>query len=301
MTDIHAILCPVDRSDIARRALLVGAALARWYDARLHVMEVVSVPLPAPSAAPAAVRGLSLDVRRNLLEELDRFAEPARASGAPMRFAVEEGNVVNAVLAQAAELQAGLIVMGTHGRSGFDRLALGSVTEKLLRRARCPVLTVPPGDTAVPLADGPPFKRIVCGVDFSDASLKGVEHALTLAQEDDARLCLTHVINWPDDETLSPALAAAIAGTRRDWEREKHRQLERLMPASAETWCEPEVLVRVGSPARELLRVAAEREADLIVMGVHGRGAIDQLVFGSTTHHLVREARCPVLTVRSGP
>ncbi len=240
-----------------------------------------------------------MDVRRALLEELDRFAQPARSSGVPMHFTVEEGNVVNEILREAAALHADLIVLGTHGRSGFDRVGLGSVTEKVLRRASCPVLTVPPSDTAVPLADGPPFRRIVCAVDFSDASLKGLEHAFSLAQEDDAQLFVTHVIDWPDDANLPPALAQAIASTRREWEHGKQRQLEQLVPESSRTWCRPEHVLRVGPPARELLRVAAEREADLIVVGVHGRGAIDLALFGSTTHKILRDAGCPVLTVRT--
>jgi nucleotide-binding universal stress UspA family protein len=299
MIDIHNILCPVDRSDISRRALLVAAALARWHDARLRVLEVVSVPLPAPSAAPVAVTGLSLEVRRRLLEELDRFAEPARASGVPMHFTVEEGNIVNAILGEAASLPADLLVMGTHGRSGFERLALGSVTDKAIRRAACPVLTVPPSDGAVPFEVGPPFKRIVCAVDFSDASLKALEHAFALAQEDDAELFVTHVIDWPDDASMPPALAQAITATRRDWEDEKRRQLERLVPDSVRAWCRPQHVLRVGSPVRELLRVAEEHDADLIVMGVHGRRALDRALFGSTTHAMVREAACPVLTVRA--
>jgi nucleotide-binding universal stress UspA family protein len=161
------------------------------------------------------------------------------------------------------------------------------------------VLTVPPSATTVPIDDGPPFRRIVCAVDFSDSSLKGLEQALSLAQEDAAQLFVTHVIDWPDDATLPPALAQAIASTRRDWEHEKQRQLERLIPESARAWCQPEAVLRIGSPARELLRVAEERDADLIVMGVHGRGAIDRALFGSTTHKIVRDARCAVLTVRT--
>jgi nucleotide-binding universal stress UspA family protein len=296
MLDVRNILCPVDRSEISRRALLVGAALARWHDARLRVMEVVSAPLPAP---PAAVRGLSIEIRHRLLEELDRFADPARSSGVPMHFTVEEGNVVTAILEEASELPADLIVMGTHGRSGFDRLTLGSMTEKILRRAPCPVLTVPPSDTQVPLAGGPPFLRIVCAVDFSDSSLKGLEYALTLAQEDDAQLFVTHVLDWPDELSLAPALARVVADTRREWERDKADQLAQLIPESARTWCQPEHVLRIGSPARELLTVAEERHADLIVMGVHGRGAIDRALFGSTTHKVVRAARCAVLTVRT--
>jgi nucleotide-binding universal stress UspA family protein len=277
----------------------VAAALARWYDARLRVMEVVSVPLPASASMPVADQEASLDVRRRLLEELNRFAEPARSSGVPMHFTVEEGNVTTEILSEADGLHAELIVIGTHGRSGFDRLALGSVAEKVLRRASCPVLTVPPADTLVPVADGPPFRRIVCAVDFSDASLKALEHALSLAQEDDAQLFITHVIDWPDDSTLPPALAQAVANTRHDWEESKRRQLQQLVPEAVRTWCAPEPVLRVGSPARELLRVAEDQDADLIVMGVHGRGAIDRALFGSTTQKVLRDARCAVLTVRS--
>lgn len=298
MHDIHNVLCPVDRSDISQRALTVGAAMARWHDARLRVMEVVSVPLPVPAAVgPVMVAGLSFDVRRQLLAELDRFAEPARSFGVPMHFEVEEGDVVSDILDEARTLPADLIVMGTHGRSGFEHFALGSIAEKILRKAKCPVLTVPPGAPAR-ASDGVPFKKIVCAVDFSNASLKGLEYAFSLAQEADAELTVVHVIDWPDEASLPAGLASALDRMRREWEDEKLRQLRQLIPMSSSTWCKPEPVLAVGPPAREILKITASRQADLLIMGVHGRGPIDLAVFGSTTHKVVRESTCPVLTVR---
>lgn len=298
MIDIRNILCPVDRSEISARTLGVAASLAHWFDARLRVLEVVSTTLPPLAASPAAVKGLSLQMRRAILEELERFAEPARQVGVPMYFEVEEGEVVAEILAEADELPADLIVVGTHGRSGFERFALGSVAEKVLRRARCPVLTVPPGEMAAP-ATGAPFSTIVCAVDFSDASLKGLEYAFALAEEGDAKIIVTHVIDWPDDSSLPPALASAVANTRHEWEDTKRAQLARLVPTSVRDWCTPEEVLLVGSPSRDIVRLAQERAADVIVMGVHGRGAIDLAIFGSTTHRVVRDAPCPVLTVRT--
>jgi nucleotide-binding universal stress UspA family protein len=297
MPDIRNVLCPVDRSDISQRALTVGAALARWYDARVRVLEVVSVALPPIASAPAAVRGLSIEMRGNLLAELDHFSAPARPFGVPMHFEVEEGDVAAAILNEATELPADLIVLGTHGRRGFEHFAMGSVAERMIRKARCPVITVPPGAAADP-AENVPFKRIVCAVDFSNASLRGLEYAFSLARESDARLTLAHVIDWPHDDSLPDALKKAVGSARREWEDEKRRQLGMLVPEAAGNWCDPEPTLLTGSPAREILNLARARQSDLIVMGVHSRGPLDLAVFGSTTHQVVREAPCAVLTIR---
>ena len=95
-------------------------------------------------------------------------------------------------------MAADLVVMGTHGRSGFERLVLGSVTERVLRKSACPVLTVPKG---IPDVATPPvlFNRIVCAVDFSDCSMHALNYAMSLAQEADAHLTVVHVIELPPD------------------------------------------------------------------------------------------------------
>jgi nucleotide-binding universal stress UspA family protein len=298
MTEIRNILCPVDRSEVSLRALGVATALAKWYDARLRVIEVVGIPGPSLGPAPLAVYGLTQEVRRGLADELERFSAPARDAGVSVRVSVEEGDVVGGILHEAEAIGADLIVIGTHGRSGFQRLTLGSVTEKVLRRAVCPVLTVPPGPEVLPAGDGL-FKRILCAVDFSMASLKGVEFALSLAKEADAQITLVHVLDWPRDGLLPRELEEAVAGTRAQWEATTRERLHALVPEGAREWCTPEDLVIAGRPAEEILRLARERAEEVIVLGVHGRGALDLALFGSHTHRVVREAPCPVLKVRT--
>lgn len=298
MITIRNILCPVDRSDISLRALTIATGLAKWYDARLRVIEVIGLPEPSFGPAPMAVYGLTQDVRRGVADELERFTDPAREAGVDVRVSVEEGDVVNGILAEADAVTADLVVLGTHGRRGVERLTLGSVAEKVLRRARCPVLTVPPAPRVLPPGEAL-FKRILCAVDFSDASLKGLEFALSLAKEADARIAIVHVIDWPADRTIPTELAETVSGIRTDWEARLRQQLHALVPLSACDWCTPEELLVVGRPADEILRLAREREEEAIVLGVHGRGAIDLALFGSTTHRVVREAPCPVFTIRS--
>jgi nucleotide-binding universal stress UspA family protein len=99
------------------------------------------------------------------------------------------------ILEEAQLMAADLIVLGTHGRSGIDRVLLGSVTEKVLRKATCAVMTVPPADhTAAPARAG---RTIICAVDFSPASIKALSYALSLGQEFEATVLLTHIIDWP--------------------------------------------------------------------------------------------------------
>ena len=98
-----------------------------------------------------------------------------------------------------SRVETDLIVLGTHGLSGVDRAMLGSVTEKVLRKASCPVLTVPP---AVETAAKVPYKRLLCPVDFSESSLNALRHALSLAEEADASLTILHVFDWPRDGNL---------------------------------------------------------------------------------------------------
>jgi nucleotide-binding universal stress UspA family protein len=176
---------------------------------------------------------------------------------------------------------------------------IGSVTEKVLRQASCPVLSVPPraedAGTLVPL-----FKRILCAVDFSDCSMRALHYAMALAQEADARLTVLNVVELPADAHerlphLSPGVREYVAAVEED-----HRQrLASAVPEAVRAYCAVETMMVPGKPYREILRVAAEQLSDLIVIGVHGRGAVDRLFFGSTTQHVVRQATCPVLTLRT--
>lgn len=311
MIEIKTILCPIDFSDYSRRALDHAVAIARWYDSTITAFHVYAVPPPAAyglESPPPVGMVLTPADRERLTAAMARFVETANASGVPIEIAIGQGtSAANDILQQADAMRADLLTLGTHGRSGFDRLVLGSVTEKVLRKANVPVLTVPAhAPDAVPAASVV-FKQILCLIDFSDSSMHALNYAMSLAQEADARLTVLHVMVY-DLGIEAPEMYETVLADRRlsvtDYRsRCEAYSLERLkaaVPDTVRAYCTVETLVATGKPYREILRVAAEQQADLIVMGVQGRGAADVMVFGSTTQHVVRQATCPVLTIRKG-
>jgi nucleotide-binding universal stress UspA family protein len=296
------ILCPIDFSDASTHALEQAAAVARWYKARLtavHVYVPLFMPIPA---LPVPMDRVPDTERERARLEAVTFVQRTLDGRTDVDVVVDVGQPAAAILARAAALPADLIVLGTHGSSGFERLVLGSVTEKVLRKAACPVLTVPPRSHATSRF---PFQRILCAVDFSDWSSAAVELASSLAEQSGAALTLFHVIEWPWREPPPPELselpaaqAAALAEFRRYLVKTATAGLESLVADAVRERCTVRADVRHGKPYAEILRAAAEDGADLVVLGVHGRNPIDLTVFGSTTNHVVRRATCPVLTLR---
>ena len=146
MVEIRRILCPIDFSDFSRRALDHAVAIARWYESTVTVLHVFSpVPVAAFGPGPVSFEPIVLTAadREQLLADTKEFAAAESAPGIAIEAVLREGNTSVEILDQATSMDADLLVIGTHGRSGFERLVLGSVAEKVLRKARCPVLTVP--------------------------------------------------------------------------------------------------------------------------------------------------------------
>jgi nucleotide-binding universal stress UspA family protein len=292
------ILCPVDFSDASKHAIDQAVAIAMWYESHITALHVLTPP-PFVFEPPIllAERGgvSSLPVNRDqICNRLNEWMTPAVAARVPSATKIEEGAPADCILAHAESLSADLIVMGSHGLSGIERFVLGSVTEKVLRHAPCPVLTVPPRTSA---AAQPPFARVLCPIDFSEPSIEALQVALSMAEEADARLVVMHVLDWHagemplepfDDPDVLSELQAQAA-----------RRLDSFITDEARVWSRPETKVAVGKAYREILASAVDMAADLIVIGVHGRNPIDLAVFGSTTNQVVRRATCPVLTIRS--
>jgi nucleotide-binding universal stress UspA family protein len=172
MIEIRRILCPIDFSDHSRRALDHAIAIARWYKSTVTVLHVVS-PAPVAAFGPGAVVLEPINLppvdRNQLLADVEAFARTESAPDLMIDAVVRDGNTVDEVLQQAIGMKADLLVIGTHGRSGFERLLLGSVAEKVLRKASCPVMTVPRRLPDAMPAASVVDRRIQCPVDFSES------------------------------------------------------------------------------------------------------------------------------------
>lgn len=302
MIEIRRILCPVDFSEHSRHALDHAVAIARWYGSTVTVLHVVSpAPVAAYAPGPLVYEPMLLTTvdREQVLANVRRFVDAESAPGVVMESRVRDGLAAGEILEFAIEMDADLLVIGTHGRSGFERLVLGSVAEKVLRKARCPVLTVPPAQPDAVPAAAVVFKRILCPVDFSEPSLQALNYAMSLAQEADGNLTVLHVRpNGYENVDLVAEDSMTLGDFTRRREADLRARLADAIPESVAAYCRVETVLTHGKPWREILREATDRQTELIVMGVQGRDALDMMFFGSTTQHVVREARCPVLTIK---
>jgi nucleotide-binding universal stress UspA family protein len=260
----------------------------------MHVVPIPTVPLPiagVPIDAPAFPVNTA-----ETTTHLEEWAhESVGSSNIPMEVIVTSGSVSIEITRQAELSRADLLVLGTHGRSGFQRLFLGSVTEKVLRTTSVPVMTIPP---PVKKPDSVRFGTILCPVDFSDESMRALEYALSLAKEADARIILLHVIEgFVNAPYANEFRNVSVLEYYEQIEEDARTRLADAVPEDARTWARPAERVTRGRAYREILQIADEEGATLIVMGVRGRGAMDRFVFGSTTYHVIRRAACPVLTL----
>jgi nucleotide-binding universal stress UspA family protein len=304
MLRIQKILCPIDFSEFSRHAFDRAVAVAHGFDASVTALYVVPTPPGpiVPYVAPVNLEPLMLrDVdRERIVREMTQFLAVDGTTRVPVACTVVEApSIHREILVQADQLPADLIVMGSHGRSGFERLLLGSVTEKVLRSARAPVLTAGRTGDVIPTGQAP-FKRILCAIDFSDCSVAALAYAGALAERAHAALAALYVVEWTPlgyDPLVGPP--TDLAGYRASAEAIGRDRLHAAVAKAAETPEAVDEFVTSGKSHHEILRVAEKWQSDLIVLGVHGRNPIDRMVFGSTAEPVVRRATCPVLTVRA--
>ena len=294
MLKIERILCPTDFSDFSERAYDYGLSLARHYKAELYLLHVVRpVIIGYPEyAIPDSVNEFYGELREHAEDQLREFAKVHAEGDVQAIVAVEEGVVTESILDFARENSIDMIVMGTHGRRGFQRLTLGSVTERVLRRAGCPVLAVrrPAHDFVAPGSKGEPvhLSKILLCSDFSECSDKALEYGLSLAMEYQSELLLVHVLEHvlpPDQRETENARVIHL--------------LEGKVPKETRSLCKIRPIVRAGKAYEEIIKLAEEEQADLIVVGVRGRNVLDLALFGSTTHRVLQLGPCPVLAIHA--
>jgi nucleotide-binding universal stress UspA family protein len=303
MTQTDHVLCAVDFSEPSRHALDYAVALSRWHRATVTALYVHRLAIPVMSIGPytagQAMQPMFLTAgeRAHLSGALDRFVASDREAGTEVRTQLDEDfDVAGAIVSRARELSATTIVVGTHGRTGVPRWLVGSIAERVVRTADGPVVTVPPrAPEAVPASERG-VHRILCPVDFSDASRRALDRAATLAVASHAQLTVAHVVDLlPDVPDMPMPDATALHARRLE---EGRQQLADTVAAVADR-CAAGARLLQGSPYRQIVQLASGLPADLIVMGVHGRGALDLAVLGSTTQQVIRHAPCAVMTLRS--
>jgi nucleotide-binding universal stress UspA family protein len=267
------IVVPTDFSEIASAALDWAGAIASRSGASIDV--VYADPfMPPPHFTATQLDRIAEGIDRakdDAKAELSRYVQSRFPSGTPARPIVLEGLAVPSILAWSGQIAADLVVMGTHGRSGLNRLMLGSVTERILRETNQPLLVVRPGRAAA--AD---LKHIVCPVNFTGFATAAIAHAAELARIFGARLTLLHAREspLPDAETKLEECSLPLRGVA---------QIERV--------------VLDGRADEVVIDYANQNGADLIVLAARHRRFFDTTVLGSTTVHVVRHAQVPVLTV----
>ena len=293
MIEINRILCPVDFSEYSDHALRYSMRMATWYGARLHVLHVL------PLMPPSTVSGLSAHARQLAAKNLNAAVERWRGPGVDLvAELVESAATSEKIMAHADALDVDLIVTGSHGRTGVKRAFLGSVVEPLLHGCPQPVLVIPAGLDPRQLERPVTFSRIICAIDFSAASLSALGYALSIAEEADSKLTLLNVIELPSELVDPPQPPDFnIERARSEDEAERLLKLRALIPEHARDYCKVETAVLEGGASRQLLRLANEKDAELIVLGVHGRNKLDLALFGSNSKDVVARAHCPVLVV----
>ncbi len=301
---LRHLLVPFDFSDGARQTVAAAVALARPARARLTLLYVLPVTLPANIGHVSVV----LDngkLLANAREQLTTFAHAAIPAEIPVDIRVAEGGPYHEINATARALGTDLIVIGTRGLSGVKLLVLGSTAERVVRHAPCPVLTwhisadaptaATPATPSVPPA--PAFQHLLVPVDFSPANDEALRHAVRFASTFGSQITLLHVIEPPPYPEWGYAHL-----TRRDeaLKLEARKKLDTLVADLQRQGCRLNpARITTGDADTQIAHVTEELHPDLIILATHGHSALTQMFLGGTTERVVRHAACPVLVVRA--
>ncbi len=301
--NIQRVLCAVDFSEFSAQAQERAAAIGGWFDAELmlvHAVQPIIGCVPPDGGVPYIA--MTTDILTIQQQEARRSLEDAarllRERGMRVETRVVVDSPATAIAAAAAAWPADLVVMGTHGRAGFAHLLLGSVAERVLRTAPCPVLVV--GRETAQSPWSPLFSRILCAVDLTEASERTIDTAFSVAAETQATITMLHVV-----ESLTGNSAAVLgipetdpASVHSELRNRAAARLLRTVPDATGRYCEISQRIEIGSAWRSIVKVAEELASDVIVVGAHGGWGAGRMFLGSTANQVVRHAHCPVLVVR---
>jgi nucleotide-binding universal stress UspA family protein len=274
------ILFLTDFTEASEAALAYALGLARHYNARVYPAHACNPVMPAETTTPQFLEAVVENSRKHLA----KLATKNEINGMPL-FA--QGSIETAFPKWIDEHGIDLVIAGTHGRRGLQRFLMGSTAEFIFRNAACPVLTVGP-HVAVRPYKGFTVDNILFPTDLGTHADFAATYALSFARETRGRLVFMHVIAL--DETFQRDRVEMVSAAR--------RKVEKLVPADAQEWCEPETVIEIGDPALELVGYAEKERPDLIVLGLPYDKKFNAHFRTGVTYKLVSSAPCPVLTIR---
>jgi nucleotide-binding universal stress UspA family protein len=293
------ILSATDFSEFSNHTVSYGVALAKEFGADLHICHVIDL-------SSVAIYG---EFQLDPVGQQDRIMEDANAQleelagNQPVSWEplITVGKPADEISRAVEDKNIDLVITATRGRSGFKRLILGSVTERLMRTLSCPLLVVRSPEHE--FVDKPKqeikLKKILVGCDFSPDSGQAFAYGLSLAQEFLAELHLAHVIEPPAQPNLIREEALVPGQVQEEYHDLLIQKLKDMVPDEAANWCTPQTSIMEGQPHDELVKYAHTRDIDMIVLGMRGHGLVKTLFLGSTTDRVIRDSPCPVLSVSS--
>lgn len=297
------ILVPIDFSRPSLKAIPYALAIARQFESDVHLLHVVdSSQYPPPTLLTLPLLPQA-EWNRRLRRRLEAVALKYRVNGSVSPLEPRSGTAYEEICAIAGELKADLIVIATHGYTGYRHMFLGSTAERVVQHSRCPVLVVRlharhwEGVRDPRTRKGFQLAKILVPTDFSECSRAGFDSGVQLARDLNAELRLVHVINshaYPFGDKYAALDAARLMDEAAQAAQKQMRRM--AAKAGVRYSCE----VRRGSSAIEICK-AANEDADLIVTSTHGRTGVGHVLIGSTAERVVRYARCPVLVIPARP
>ncbi len=292
MSEIKRILFPTDFSETADAAKGHAVEWAKRFKAGVTALHVRTVYTDDPTRIREELEESALE--DPLHEKMGELGGEVRVETRVVRNVSQAAGILDFL----AENPIDLVVMGTHGRTGLSHFLLGSVAEKILRHAPCPVLTV--GHVQADYRSSPAYRNILVGFDFSRHSLDAVRHASELARRFESQVHALYVLEREIHPAYYDYWAQNMKKDLPDIENEARKSLADVLSGEGLDSIHLHVVAGGGLPHREISDFARKNEMDLIVMGTHGLSGLEHMLLGSVTERVVRTASCPVLTFKLG-
>jgi nucleotide-binding universal stress UspA family protein len=293
MITLGTILVPHDFSPTSDAALRRAVTLAKAAKGRIHVLHAYAWPvrgvLPYDMTIPA---GVADAIRAGIEEKLAELRAGVEREGVSATAEASAETAVEAVVGAAEKLGAGLIVMGTRGLTGIKHVVLGSVAERTVRLAPCPVLSVKEDDA------GGPARRILAATDFSPTGEHACAVAASLAKQLGAELHVAHAFDIPLT-VVTPYEVTIPDGLIRDSRAAARKKLDATVAVLKSDGVEAKTHLTEVPAAPAIADLAREIAADLVVIGTRGHTGLKHVLLGSVAERTLRLAPCPVLTVKS--